>query len=134
MVRLWPLILALACGGGPAYAPVSAVLDYRDTGPDGTQFSMAASKQLNPQCAANCELGDAFPDGGGSRGWFPLVGGGRDGGVRWGPPQDVAVGAEVQVLVITSRGATCDEKHVVPLAGFTVTAVVDSSGCSLSYR
>lgn len=134
-MRLAALLL-LACGGSP-FAPVVAELDdsqLRCPGCDLRYISMAANKKLNPACAANCELGDAFPDGGGSRFWVGASGGNSDGGPQQGPPQDVAIGAVVDIVVASVDPVTCTTKHEVPAGGFTVIAVVHADAtCSFSY-
>lgn len=133
------LVLLLFACGGPAYAPVSVVLDRSQVKSDVLVFSasLAANKKLNLNCTANCELGAALPDGGNL--WFGLEGGGRDGGVAWGAPQDVAIGSTVELLIVNgdaeSHVDTCDVKHDVPPGGFTVTATVKAdTSCSFDFR
>jgi len=137
-MRSLALLALAACG--PAFAPVSAVFEVVDAHPTSgkygpTSLSLAATKKLNPSCSSDCELGAAFPDGGHGA-WDAFAGGGYDGGVRWGPAHEVAVGATVASLVSASGvdEASCRDSHDVPAGGLLVVVRLDGFRCSFEYR
>ncbi len=133
------LLLLLVVSCGPAYAPVSAVLDRRPFLGGGVfepTMSLVATRKLNPRCSANCEMGATFADGT-SGAWYPFDRVSPDGGLRLGQPRDVMVGSVVTAY-LTHGDVVCEDSRDVTPGGFEVTLVRFADGgmidCDFSYR
>jgi hypothetical protein len=138
------LLMLLACGGptgSSAFAPVTVTLQDDDSR---GFLTVSATKKLNPACAESCEMAVAIEDGGcgtatidstgfhceGSGGlWVPLEI--ADGGSA---TRQIAIGAEIELLVHPGSDPSCSSKTTVTQSGLTISVSRAQHICSFTTR
>lgn len=138
------LLLALAACGAPAFVPVTF------TAPDilsADDIFVTATKKLNPNCTANCELGVAIEDGGcksitfqggyacepGGGLFAPFYEGTSDGGTFRSAVRMIAPGSELKVFDTGRAGEPrCMTTLTVPPSALEVTVARGFSTCAVT--